>query len=170
MVKHESDVDQRALLSSALPRNAHSRTESLLDLYCGIGLWICGTALSSTQLALQGERSQNQLLTKWQDLVTPAVRELPGAALLSGIAACATGYAISSGYAYRRAPRLVAIIATLCVSVVMFESLWNVLSVSSVERFLVVLITMVNVGLTGALGSRRRQCLAAPKLRLDFEM
>ena len=65
---------------------------------------------------------------------------------------------------------MVAIIATLCVSVVMFESLWNVLSVSSVERFLVVLITMVNVGLTGALGSRRRQCLAAPKLRLDFEM
>lgn len=78
MVKHESDVDQRALLSSALPRNAHSRTESLLDLYCGIGLWICGTALSSTQLALQGERSQNQLLTKWQDVRTQTLNRAFG--------------------------------------------------------------------------------------------
>lgn len=82
------------------------------------------------------------------------MRELPGAALLSGIAVCATGYAISSSYAYRRAPKSVAIITTLCIILVMFESLWNVLKVSAIERLVVVLTAMVNVGLTGALGSR----------------
>ena len=98
------------------------------------------------------------------------MRELPAAALLGGFGACAAGYAISSGYAYRRAPRLVAMIATLCISIVMLESLWNLIKVSPVERLTVVLITMVNVGLTGALGSRTMRCLETPKLRLDLEI
>lgn len=46
----------------------------MLDLYCGLGLWICGTALSSTQLALQPERSENLILARWQDVSTMTAR------------------------------------------------------------------------------------------------
>jgi hypothetical protein len=56
-------------------------------------------------------------------------------------------------------------VATSCIFIVLFESLWNVLKVSPVERLVVVLTTMVNVGLTGTLGS-----LGMPKRRLDCEV
>lgn len=98
------------------------------------------------------------------------MRELPGIALLSGIVACSTGYAVSCGHAYSRAPRLIAIAGAFCIAIVLLESVWNVLRVSSVERLTVVLPSMVNVGLTWALGIRAKQCLVMATPRQDYEM
>ena len=98
------------------------------------------------------------------------MRELPGMALLSGIVACAIGYAVSCGHAYRRAPRLIAMAGALCIAIVLLEGVWNFLRVSPVERLAVVLPSIVNVGLTWALGIRAKQCLAMGTPRQDFEM
>ena len=160
MAKSQNNASRDCEAVRTQPTGSQSRADIVVDLYCGLGLWVCGTALSSTQLALQPERSENVILARWQETVISPLGELPGIALVGLIVACSTGYAVSCGQAYRRAPRPIAMAGASCIAIVMLESAWNVLKVSSVERLTVALPSMVNVGLMWALGMRAKQCVA----------
>jgi hypothetical protein len=67
------------------------------------------------------------------------------------------GYAMCCVLVYHRASELVAITATLSTLVVVAESLLNTLRLTPVERIMVVLPTVLNVGLTWALACRAAQ-------------
>ena len=51
-------------------------------------------------------------------------------------------------YAYTRSPTRVAMAATICIALVLLETLWNGLCISPPERLMVVLPMIVNAGLT----------------------
>jgi len=121
------------------------------DWSCVAGIWSCSFALSSFQLGLQTRPSQNHILQRWQNIVESPVRKSSQAVVLVSIAFCALGYSTCCMYAYRRSPARVAITATICVGLILLETLWNGLYISPFERLMVALPLAVNAGLTWAL-------------------
>jgi hypothetical protein len=80
------------------------------------------------------------------------------------------GYAMCCVLVYHRASELVAITATLSTLVVVAESLLNTLRVTPVERIMVILPTVLDVGLTWSLACRAAQrahtCLESRDLEI----
>lgn len=70
MAKSQNNASRDCEAVRTQPTGSQSRADIVVDLYCGLGLWVCGTALSSTQLALQPERSENVILARWQEVST----------------------------------------------------------------------------------------------------
>jgi hypothetical protein len=84
-------------------------------------------------------------------IVADLIRQLSNTVLIGSIAVCTVGYATSCMYIYYRAPRLVALTAAVCITLVLLESLWNGLRITPVERLAVVMPMAINVGLTWSL-------------------
>lgn len=74
--------------------------------------------------------------------------------LLGGLAISAAGYAVVGVFAYHRAQEYGSIISTMCILLILLETLWNGLMVSSEERLVIVMPCTLTVGLLVAIVCR----------------
>lgn len=68
MEKHGRSTPYSLIETKPGVRCTNTRTERIVDTSCIAGLWICGGALSTVQLGLQPDESQNIILRRWQNV------------------------------------------------------------------------------------------------------
>jgi len=137
-----------------------------------VGLWVCGVCLASSALALQIRASGNPTLRKWQDVsfelflfcdkdmvadtadsiqfllayIDRSDRSVPLACFIVTSAGY-TFFALSSHWNNEQA---MALVAFVCIVLVLIESCWNNLRLNLLERFFVALPLAIAGGLSVA--------------------